>query len=412
MGTNVCAICGNEITKDDIFIKTADGELVHEHCSIGKLDRCECCHGLILRKKGVRRCKKCEEQIYLSFMNSYGTKPIPQFKNRYGKQNEEYKTRYYGLEMEFNNCNPQKVYELGEKNKLYTDKWIYNKRDGSISYGVEVVTSPLDRKSINVLMKKMQPIFDYVDSKQYHEGAGLHIHVTKKSISIQDRYKLCILLNSSKGQIEKNFMYFLSGRATTPLSAEQSVYDGYFKLGESDRLCPLSCGHGVALNTSNSATYEFRIFKSSNKPEVLLSYVELVDTMIDFVHVNGIKDITISNYINYLKLNSKNKIILDKIEKFESQIGKIKSSRPIIYNNEKMQMLNGVNWKQYYEVLYYISARGYRDMKNIKSRINFKTPREKFTIPKDEFCSKLNKTLRTCLIKEIIRLQSEVEKCA
>lgn len=412
MEQKVCAICGKAITNKQEYIETADHEFVHRNCAIAQgLNRCECCHGYILNRKGVRRCKRCEEQIYTNDINGYSTKPVPQFKNYIGEQGKEYPVRYYGLEMEFNNCDPSRVHSLG--GNLYSDKWIYNKRDGSISYGVEVVTSPLDRKSVNILMKNMQPIFDYVGKYSYSEGAGLHIHVTKKSISPQDRYKLCILLNGKKTLLERNVMYYLSGRATNPMSEnEGGISDGYFGIGYGEGLCPQLTGHSVALNTSNSATYEFRIFKSSNKPDVLLSYVEMVDTMIDFCHNNGIKDITISNYIEYLKTNSKNKILLDKIKRFEKVVHKVKSSRPILLNGDKIQLLNGIRWNDYYAVLYWISRYRYKDFRNISSIVHgIIIGQNSFKIPDDDLCQRLNKTLRACLIKEIIKTQKEMEKC-
>lgn len=413
MEQKICAICGKVITDRQEYIETADHELVHRNCAISqRLSHCECCNGYIVKRKGVRRCKSCEEKIYTNYINGYSTKPIPQFKNYIGEQGKEYPVRYYGLEMEFNNCNPSEVHSLG--GNLYTDKWIYNKRDSSISYGVEVVTSPLDRKSVNMLMKNMQPIFDYVGRYSYQDSAGLHIHVTKKSISPQDRYKLCILLNGKKTLLERNMMYYLSGRASKPMSeSEGGISDGYFKIGSGSELCPMLTGHSVALNTSNSATYEFRIFKSSNKPEVLLSYVEMVDTMIDFCHSNGIKDITISNYIEYLKTNSKNKVLLDKIKAFESAVHKIKSVKPILLNGEKMQCLIGVNWRDYYTVLYWISKYGYKELRYINNTVNeINAISHSFKIPQDDLCGRLNKTLRACLIKEIIENQKEMKRCA
>lgn len=409
--TVTCSVCGEVITDTRNATKTVEGEYVCMNCATHDyITRCQGCGGWIIKREGRQRCANCEEQIYKNNINGYCTKPIPQFKNSVGENGKEYNVRYYGLEMEFNNCDCTTIHELC--NNLYLDKWIYNKRDGSIDRGVEVVTSPMDKKSLNKLMKEMQPIFDYVEDHDYKHGAGLHIHVSKNSISPQDRYKICILLNNSKRNKERNILYYLSGRTSKPLS-DVGVDDHYFRIGVSDSLNCRATGHSVALNTSNRCTYEFRIFKSTNKPEVIKSYVELVDTMIDFCHINGIKDITVQNYIQYLKANTKDTVLLEKIDTYERKCGKILSKRPILLNNEIMDMLKGINWSDYYKVMYAIQRFGRRSLRDIQTTINELSSCNLTVKPSDdEVINRLDKTLRACLIKEIQDKEREIKECA
>ena len=412
MTEKICQICGKVITSSDECIELAnEGEYVHGDCARRHgLARCECCHGYILPK--FNRCNKCEELIYRNSINSYGTKPIPFFKNSLGDDGKEYPIRYYGLEMEFNHTDCEEIHDIAYG--LYKDKWIYNKRDGSIDEGVEIVTSPMDRKSVKTLMDMMSDVFDYVENNDYSDNAGLHIHVTKKSIPVMDRYKLCILLNSNKTKKEKYIMYYLSGRMTGVVHKnieDNNINDHYFNIGYSSKLCPRDSSHSIALNTGNSSTYEFRIFKSTNKPDVIMSYIEMVDTMIMFCHQTGIKDITVENYINWLKKNTKNKILLDKINTFENMYGCILSRPPVFLEENKIQILRGVNWKDYYTVVYIISTLGYKELQ----RENLKTydiGSSKFDIKDDDICKRLMNTFRKCMIKEILKKQEGIEKCA
>lgn len=334
----ICDVCGK---KTDNYVITGDGDVVCENCRPTNLHQCHCGAWILISKP---RCNCCEEKLYKMAMNPYSTKPVPMFKNHYtDKRSSLFKQRYYGFEMEFNDSDPLKVYSLGYE--LYQEKLIYNKSDSSIYSGVEVVTSPLDRESVQSLFNRLEPVFNYVKTRNYTNGAGLHIHVSKDSISVQDRYKLCLLLNNSEvSPMEKSMMYYLSGRIDTP---GYSVNDNYYAIGTMDGWRCTATGHSKALNTANSSTYEFRIFKSSADKDVLMSYVELTDKMIEFCNINGIKDITIGKFINWLKVNTRNDIIKTKIKEFESRQGELPTISRIITPDKIMEYFKGIKWSDY-----------------------------------------------------------------
>ena len=343
-----CEVCGKEI-KGSNYHTTADGVFICDDCFTSyNLTRCSVCGELILKTK--QRCNECENKIYTNHINPYVTKPVGVFKNFRSDNTKQIKgVRYYGIEMEFNCCDSRKVWSEGDKNRLYTDKWLYNKSDSSITSGVEVVTSPMDRRSVNYLLDNMEPIFDYVkNDSAYRYNAGVHIHVTKETISIPDRYKLGMLLNNNdsiSNNKDKQMMLYLSGRILS-LDKVNSIDDHYYQMANTDSLKGQSTGHSVALNTKNSHTFEFRIFKSSADKDVIKSYVELVDKMMEFCHVTGISRITIGNFIDWLKLNTKNKIILGRITEFEDTIGKINKRNRIFYLDVN-SLLRGIRWEEY-----------------------------------------------------------------
>lgn len=314
MDKKVCCVCGRTIEDHmDYHYTDHKGEYVCGSCVInGEWYRCGC--GRMYKKDtdDKERCDICEKEIYLKSINNYTLKPRTVFKNaKHPSINKDIGTRYYGLEMEFNNVSPETVYQKGEAVKLYTDRYLYNKSDGSISYGVEVVTAPLDKKSLKSLLIKMDNIFEYVGERSYRENAGLHIHVNNKSIDPIDRYKIRLLLNGNATEKEKKIMYYLSGRIN---STEETCDDHYFGVGTFDRIAKeASNSRYKAVNSCNKNTTEFRLFKSSNEPDVILSYVELVDKIIEYCHTHPLTETKISSFITWLQSNTTNKLILSKL---------------------------------------------------------------------------------------------------
>ena len=192
--TRVCSICGRHLQEYD-EMRTQDGLLCSQCFRQRRYQQCSVCGEYFTSEDNHRICPNCEEKVYQRDINSYGTKPYPYFKNFNSKlDGKDVGCRYYGMELEFNDSNPSKVHELGID--LYNEKFIYNKSDSSIGGGVEVVTSPMDRRVIPQFLKRMKPIFDYVGTHNYKHNAGLHVHVNKKTIDAIDRYKLNILLNN------------------------------------------------------------------------------------------------------------------------------------------------------------------------------------------------------------------------
>lgn len=348
----VCSICGREIdgAKDYDYYVTDEGEIVGHFCCCQHIKRCSC--GRIIKKEKPR-CDKCEKKIYTNHINEYRTKPVGVFRN-YGLDTTQpiNHTRYYGLEIEYNNCNYSTVWINGEKKKLYTDKWLYNKRDSSIGSGVEIVTSPMDKKSVNKLLDNMEDIFEYIKTCSDHtENAGIHIHITRKSISIPDVYKIAMLLNNSEcvDNYSKRLLYYLSGRLKVP-NLDASFNDRYCSIANNNNLNSMSTGHTVAFNTSNDNTLEFRIFKSTADVNVIKSYVELVNKIIEFCHTNGIRSITINNFMIWLKDNTKNKVILSRIKEFEDALGEI----DVVNRNfsfDIYELIRGVKWYDYPEII-------------------------------------------------------------
>lgn len=317
MEKQICEDCGRLINPEsETLFPSENGGYICGGC-INKYRRCSCGKFYKPFKGDANWCKKCDEAVYFRAKNNYSTKPRLVFKNfNYPSITKEMGCRYYGLEMEYNNVNADTILGLGNEKDLYTDKFLYNKSDGSICNGVEIVTAPLDKKSVKQLIKNMEPIFQYVRYGRYKEGAGLHIHVNNTSIDPLDRYKLRVLMNLEASMDEKSAMYYLCGR-TLVLGSE--INDHYFQIGGREKIVsPHGSDRYQALNSCNKFTTEFRLFKSSADPDVILSYIELVDKIIEYAHKFKLTEMVVSRFLMWLESNTKNKVILDRLSYIKS----------------------------------------------------------------------------------------------
>ena len=309
-----CIHCGKVIPF--AYMVNEDDEPLCETCFNKYYEQCQKCNRAIQKGNGL--CQGCADEVFRKTLNSYGTK----LHNRFGNKSDNIKclnNRYYGLEMEYNNFNPFQARVLFKDQ--YANRLIYNKSDSSISYGVEIVTIPLVKSRVLKLIDDM----DVSRIKSTNHGdsvtsnAGLHIHVSRNTITPIGCHRLSLLFNSNWASAYKNIIYYLVGRQVSP--GVQSVNDNYFALGTTDITRTISDvnGHCVAINLGNRNTVEFRLFKATTNSIQLKSYVEFVDKAIEFCETNPIKLMTIPNFVTYLYMNATNSWLRDKLEDIKSK---------------------------------------------------------------------------------------------
>lgn len=422
-----CSECGKELSLQDDVSVTEDGNIICAKCR-SQYTACSC--GNFIHKKENRIiCKPCDERVYKRHLNNYSTKPIPRFKNYYTTNDKDVKCRYYGLELEFSNLNCSTIFNILKP--LYDDKWIYNKSDGSLHNGVEIVTNPLDKKQVNKFLDTVKPVFNNIlKIKEYDRNAGVHIHVSKNSVSPIDMYKLSYLLNSSLARTVdcKKFIYYLCGRINKNILKEDIPnFDGdifndhYYLIGYTNggiksslQLVkrPQDYDRHIAVNFCRKNTIEFRLFKSSADIDVIKSYVEIVDSLIDFCHTTPIRYININNFKYYLELNSKNKIILEKLEHINKYV-KLDRIQNVYSINSCWSILKGVKYTEYEKIINGIKyARTTSEIATIIQRIlngTYRPPIIGSTNVADKLIDKLEHTVKSVYINKIMK---EVDKCA
>ena len=359
-----CQICGRNVNANDVAV--IDIGFMCNDCFESRkamYHKCLVCGTYTSNENMI--CNSCDSGVYVKNINSYNTKPKPIFKNYKYDKNIPLCKRYYGLELEYSNTDSVQARE--SMVDLYKDKWLYNKSDGSLCNGVEIVTSPCDYKSIMWLLDKMkEPIKEITSGNKYTQNAGIHIHVSKKSIPSYNIYKLSYLLNNKQAKELSSIMFYLSGRN---VRVSDNYFGRYAKIGginefknETDRY--------LALNLTNSNTIEFRIFKTTNDMDKVKSYVDFVESMINFVDITPFKEVNLNNYLLYLLNNPFDKKINDRLlrilkykkislSKIENEFG-FSKTRDLLYKINPSELYKVIcllgkfadqNYKQGYEVI-------------------------------------------------------------
>lgn len=346
-----CECCGKVLSMTDDVLETVDGGLICYECYSKKYTICGSCKKYFITD-GHYMCKKCEDDIYNKSLNCYSTKPRPSFKNKYCTNNNDLNNIYYGLEMEFSYVSPTLIHRMLKK--YYDDKYIYNKSDSSLcGGGVEIVTSPMDKYRLNKFLSDIHNDLKVINKvKNYNNNAGVHIHVSRKGIPKETIYKLSYLLNYKNSSVFKNIIYYLSNRCT--FKNMDDCNDSYCKIGDTYSINDLKyvSSHDVALNLGNDNTIEFRLFKSTCDTNVIKMYVELVNKMIYYCNNNPIKRINIPLFIQWLYNNTDNKIIKDKIDRYNKKYNILLYTNDNIYTKDKyFKILKGIKW---YNLLEYV----------------------------------------------------------
>lgn len=405
-----CKHCGSR--RNLVEIETGE-HICHQCYSTFNYAHCRCGR-IFLHEEGKERCDVCENNIYEYSCNDYSTKPRTEFKfyNKGGVEcsyNNQPKKRYFGLEMEYSYVDPVQV--KSANSKLYHDRFLYNKRDGSLyGGGVEIVTAPMDIDTIKkYFIKEMEDIFDYIatvdEDEDTNYNAGVHIHVNKNSIPPMDLYKVHALLNLRCTNDERKILYYLCGRSDVHGGCD----DHYFTVGTSNSLkYTNNSGRHIALNTRNSNTFEFRLFKSTYDSKALLSYIELVEKLLEFANIHGMVDMRISNFILWLRYNTNNKVLSNKLDKVFEKYD-IGYNRLPINSRDLILKLKGISYKDYPRIISYIEDRGVRDLDELRRSDFLYYSHWGEGEPVNYLSKKLLEVYKKVLISKIMK---EVKRCA
>lgn len=170
-------------------------------------------------------------------------------------------------------------------------KEFYCSRDGSLEEGFEAITHPCSPSHMlsNIDWEEITKRLgrnDYDDE----EGAGFHIHISRKHFKSQSHIGKLIRFFSDNYQELVNFGNRTWGTANK--WAEPTDYD------EDDKFIDIySNAKGErysAVNVWPSETVEIRLFGCTYRPEVIRSYIQFVDIITDLA--NGFyRDMTFQN---------------------------------------------------------------------------------------------------------------------
>lgn len=169
--------------------------------------------------------------------------------------------------------------------------WIHKDKGIENDYkGFEVVTRPMLYKNavrfLKDFCKNHHPLL-----RSWEVGTcGLHIHVSKACLSKFEIGKVLQFINNTQN---RGFVKMVAKR-------EDKRFAKFLKKRIVDYKNMSSECHYEAINTSKEYTIEFRIFRGSLNTQTVLSYLQFVKSVIDFVKVTEPANLTYKHYVDYL----------------------------------------------------------------------------------------------------------------
>jgi hypothetical protein len=297
-----CSCCHKFFNRTDI---TSHKDIIYcRQCFEKSFDVCTHCNSIqpkgtlrrIIRSKHLV-CEKCYN--YYGPIAVYETKPKIEFQGR--------PPHYYGieLEVELENQNKEERGVLAQKVVELFDDFVIVKEDGSLRCGFEICTQPASREEQILRWNKF---FDnmpanLVSFNSPHNNCGLHIHCSKKPLSLLTIAKIVVFVNDEKNQ---KHVETIAGRGSNNYSLILKKNYATVKRISDGNLCREN--RYEAVNLVNRKTIEFRLFKGTLKRESLFKAVEFCDSLIQFC-MTGNHGITYcrdwENYVNYVEVNVK-----------------------------------------------------------------------------------------------------------
>jgi hypothetical protein len=237
-----------------------------------------------------RLCAGCyEAQNHGVHPHSYKPEPV------FFKCSDEKANRFFGVELEIENVHDDDEHEevlLGD-----IERFIYYKHDGSLNNGFEVVTHPFTWK----WMRKNRDILDPIFNLKNHgyrswdtDTCGMHVHVTKQSISCLTLYRLLKIFNNYP-----SWILAISRRTKSNLDNWAAVE---FDSSLSNIAKRKSDSHQRyrAINLCPVNTIEFRIFRGTLNKESFMANLEFVHTIIEYCEQTSYRSVCPDGYIKFI----------------------------------------------------------------------------------------------------------------
>lgn len=242
-------------------------------------------------------CESCysgrDEEGDSEGMFGHDYRPELQFATASGERTDRL-TPYYGIEIE---CEaPGRRRDLVQHVHSESNRFFYCKHDGSLNNGIEVVSQPAT--FAHWMARDMSP-FTWLASKGCRsfdtDTCGMHIHVSRSALSQLAQTKLCRLFGS-----DPRFILKVSRRSPDKLRQWARVDDS--ELGAIVRKVKgiTNDGRYMAVNLTNRATIEIRIFRGTLKVESIRLNIALVHAMVTYARLYAPKDMTIKAFVSWL----------------------------------------------------------------------------------------------------------------
>lgn len=214
---------------------------------------------------------------------------------------------FFGMELEVDRTEGKEDSNLSKEDvaREVIDRlqyeFVHCENDGSLSNGFEIITQPMQIEMLqNRLKKSMKSIAEFMTDNGFRshntETCGLHFHVSRRAFGDDSMERMVnivkvytIMENLWDGFVkfsrrsEKNLERW-AAQYNIDKTQDDTPVDIYQKLSG-------DCSRYRALNISNDATVEFRMFRGTLKPETILATLQLVYGVIAVAKTKDINEI-------------------------------------------------------------------------------------------------------------------------
>ena len=241
----------------------------------------ECCESFDienLNEDGL--CRDCQPQGS-ELINDYSYQP----KLEFHKEKWEGE-KYLGVELEIETS--KNVDDLAKSFKAFLksnslENYLYFKEDGSLENGFEIVSHPFTLKAFHNKMKWrkiLQWLKDNGATSHMSGRCGMHVHVTGKAVSLDDRRKIKLFMHQNRAEMIK-----FSARLEDKMGycqLEKYTIETYEKDKKEGEVYQM--GRHVAFNAHTSkGTCEFRLFRGTLNYKRFLASLQFSDALSEFV---------------------------------------------------------------------------------------------------------------------------------
>ena len=367
-----CHCCGEYESTDESFYVNDYGTVCDDCYSNGDFSFCGTCEesycyeDMHFPEYDDPICINCRSDNN-GEIHSYGYKPNPNFHHiRNGFSTIESRvlkkdTLYMGIELEIdsNDDNDSKN-ECAEK-IARDESTFYCKNDSSLKHGFEIVSHPITWDYFKANKITFESVLKV--SKENHflshdvGTCGMHIHVSKDSLSNLDIFKIVYFVFSNP-----DFIKIISNRNWHQINtwASVNIEDFLFnarnpkeKVRRLSEVAKAKSGGGrVAINLRNSQTIEFRIFRGTLNWKTYQKNIEFVHSLITWIKNTSLKHIqdkdSVFSFMEFLTRNQSEyqNLVLFLFKKFFSMSPR-KQELPPLYNQMRhFDFYSKLNLKQ------------------------------------------------------------------
>ena len=156
--------------------------------------------------------------------------------------------------------------------------------------GFEIVSRPLTYKGMINFIRTISKNRN-INLRSWEVGtAGIHIHVNKKLLSNIDIGKILVFTNDKKN---RKFIKMIAKR-------EDNKYAKFVPRTMADYNDSSPECHYYAVNTNKPHTIEIRVFRGTLNENTMISYIQYVKSLIDFVKLHSVNHLTHTDYVDWL----------------------------------------------------------------------------------------------------------------